>query len=159
MDKDVNNAKYKFKDIHIGSLIKKRWEEEEVGFSRTCNYFQCHEEDIIKVFSKESLDSDDLLRWSKHLEYDFFRIYTQHLILYSPSSSVLKPSVIRPSSLPVFRKNIYTKEMIDFILDIINNKEKTRLEVIREYKIPKTTLYKWISKYGDNMESMEDMGD
>ena len=29
-------------------------------------------------------------KWSKILEYDFFRIYTQHLILYAPPSAETK---------------------------------------------------------------------
>ena len=51
---------------------------------------------------------------------------------------------------PQFRKNIYTKEIIDFILEQIETKQKTIKQVIEEYKIPKTTLYKWISKYKIN---------
>jgi hypothetical protein len=37
--------------------------------------------------------------------------------------------------------------MIDFILDEINTGEKTPQQVMEDYKIPKTTLYKWIIKY------------
>jgi transposase-like protein len=51
--------------------------------------------------------------------------------------------------LPVFRKNIYTKEIIDFIMERLNNKEKTKFEIMKEYGIPKSTLYKWIHKYND----------
>ena len=51
------------------------------------------------------------------------------------------------TSLPRFRKNIYTKEIIDFVLEQINTKEMTKTEVMERYGIPKTTLYKWISKY------------
>lgn len=51
------------------------------------------------------------------------------------------------TSLPRFRKNIYTKEVIDFILELVNVGEKTKRQIIEEYCIPKTTLYKWISKY------------
>jgi len=99
----------------------------------------------------DSLDSDHLLKWSKLLEYDFFRIYSQHLILYSPqSSSKSNHSKLEKTSLPQFRKNIYTKEIIDFIIELIETKKKTKTQVIKEYKIPKTTLYKWIAKYKIN---------
>ena len=78
----------------------------------------------------------------------FFRIYTQHLILYAPLSAVdEKTKVKKKSSLPQFRKNIYTKEIINFVLEQINTKEMTKTEVMKRYGIPKTTLYKWISKY------------
>lgn len=45
-----------------------------------------------------------------------------------------------------FRKNIYTREVIDFILEMVEKREKTKKQIIEEYNIPKTTLYKWIEK-------------
>ena len=99
------------------------------------------------MFTKENLSTDILLKWSNLLDYDFFRVYTQHLILYAPLSAVdEKTKVKKKSSLPQFRKNIYTKEVIDFILEQISSGEMTKNRVIERYRIPKTTLYKWISK-------------
>ena len=135
-----------FKDIHIGSLIQQSVMENNVEISRICNFLKCTEQDISTMYKSKSLDSGLLLRWSKLLEYDFFRIYTQHLILFAPPAS-LKQEKISSSALPQFRKNIYTKEVIDFILEQLNNNEKTKLQIIEEYKIPKTTLHKWIEKY------------
>ena len=94
----------------------------------------------------KSLDSEIILKWSKLLEYDFFRLYSQHLILYSPKSGT-NSNKENKVGLPQFRKNIYTKEVIDFILDQLNSGEYSKKEIIDRYKIPKTTLYKWISKY------------
>ena len=51
------------------------------------------------------------------------------------------------SALPQFKKNIYTKEMIEFIIEVVESGRKTKSEVISEYRIPKTTLYKWLTKY------------
>ncbi|WP_306666570.1 hypothetical protein [Chryseobacterium sp. OSA05B] len=99
------------------------------------------------MYTLKSLDSELLLRWSKLLEYDFFRMYTQHLIWYSPVIVKNQSDIKQESELPKFRKNIYTKEIIDFILNQIANGEKTKSQVILEYKIPKTTLYKWLGKY------------
>ena len=76
---------------------------------------------------------------------DFFRIYSQHLILYAPIKS--ENTNREKSLLPQFRKNIYTREIIDFILERIRTNEMSKNEVIERYRIPKTTLYKWISKY------------
>lgn len=81
------------------------------------------------------------------LEYDFFRIYTQHLILYAPPSAKEQDSKTEKSSLPQFRKNIYTKEIIEFILEQIDTRQMTKNKIMERYRIPKTTLYKWISKY------------
>lgn len=137
-----------FKDIHIGNLISKRVSECGTETRRICNFFKCTEEKIIGMYCSESLDTDILLKWSKLLEYDFFRVYSQHLILYAPSSKT-DGFEKKISSLPQFRKNIYTKEIIDFILEMIDTGKKTKLQIMEEYKIPKTTLYKWIDKYKD----------
>ena len=79
----------------------------------------------------------------------FFRIYTQHLILYAPPSAETKTvkKANKKITFPQFRKNIYTKEVIDFIIEQISTKKMTINEVLGKYKIPKTTLYKWISKH------------
>ena len=136
-----------FKDINIGELICRRVKECKLERDRICNFLKCSENEIAEMYKAKSLDTALLLRWCKLLEYDFFRIYTQHIILYAPSgnyNTILNENVSR---LPKFKKNIYTREVIDFILERIVKGEMTRLQVINEYKIPKTTLYKWIEKY------------
>ena len=40
----------------------------------------------------------------------------------------------KKTTLPQFRKNIYTKEIIDFILEQISTKKMTINEVIEKYK-------------------------
>jgi hypothetical protein len=121
-----------FKNIHIGILINQAVTESGIEMSRICNFFKCKEKEVTEMYQAKSLDTEILLKWSKLLEYDFFRIYTH-----------------KKSSLPQFRKNIYTKEIIDFILEQISNGKMTKNEVIERYRIPKTTLYKWISKYSE----------
>ncbi|PUV24519.1 transposase [Sphingobacterium athyrii] len=139
-----------FKNIHIGNLINKAVIERGISSSRICNFLKCSEEEFQKMLQCKSLDSETLLRWSKLLEYDFFRIYSQHLILYAPPAANKDQKINKDNySLPSFRKNIYTKEVINFILELIQSDEKTKLEVMDEYKIPKTTLYKWLSKHTD----------
>ncbi len=137
------------KEIHIGELIHKRVKECNVEIIRITNYFKCDENEINKMYQSKSLDSIFILKWSKLLNYDFFRIYSQHIILYAPQNGV--GYKIQPDNgntqLPQFRKNIYTKEIIDFLLKKIEKGEKTRLQIIEEYRIPKTTLYKWLKKY------------
>jgi len=135
-----------FKNIHIGKLIEKKVKETELELSRISSFLDCSEEDIEKMYGSESLNSHVLLRWSKLLQYDFFRIYSQHILLYT-SNYKNEKDISKKTSLPKFRKNIYTKEIIDFILDALNSGEKTKKQIIDDYKIPKTTLYKWINKY------------
>lgn len=137
-----------FKDIHMGNLLNLAVTESGIEMSRICNFLKSTQEEVEVMYASKSLDTEVLLRWSKLLEYDFFRIYSQHLILYAPPSKKEKniPSS-KVSTLPEFRKNLYTKEVIDFILELILKGEKTRKQIMDEYQIPKTTLYKWISKY------------
>lgn len=133
-----------FKVIHIGEMIKKKSVERGISMLRICNFLDKEEKEISEMYKSPSIDSEVLLRWSKLLEYDFFRLYTQHLILYSPPGN---SECTTSSVLPQFRKNIYTKEIIDFILELIETGKKTKAQVVEEYKIPKTMLYKWISKH------------
>lgn len=135
-----------FKHIHIGQMVKRGVTESEIEMSRICNFMKCSEDDINEMYLQENIPTDILLKWSKLLEYDFFRLYSQHLIYYAPPSAE-KVVKNKKTQLPQFRKNIYTKEVISFILEQISIGEMTKNEVMEKYKIPKTTLYKWISKY------------
>lgn len=134
-----------FKDIHIGEMIEKRVKELEIDSIRISNFFNMTSEEIKEMYKSIDLNSNLILKWSKLLDYDFFRAYSQHLILYSPPSAVLREKV--KTNLPQFRKNIYTQEVIDFILELIKSGQKTKAQIIEEYNIPKTTLYKWLSKF------------
>lgn len=138
------------KRIHIGHYIHQKVIENKIDITRICNFFNTREEEIQSFYESEDINTTDLLRWCKLLEYDFFRIYTGHLILYSPPS---KNANSTPSDLPVFKKNIYTNEVIDYLLELISKKKKTIPEVIERYKIPKTTLYKWIKKHNTNISN------
>lgn len=135
-----------FKSIHIGQMMRERVTESGIEMSRIRNFFKCTEEEVEQMYCNKSLDTELLLKWSKLLEYDFFRIYSQHLILYAPPSSTNERAKTQ-TKLPQFRKNIYTREVIDFILKQIETGAMTKIEVMERYRIPKTTLYKWISKY------------
>ncbi|WP_426473918.1 hypothetical protein [Chryseobacterium balustinum] len=107
----------------------------------------CKENEIQDMYEAVSLPTSILLQWCKFLEYDFFRIYSQHLILFSAKNSSVVSNQENKNALPSFRKNLYTKEIIKFILELIRTGKKTKAQIIEEYKIPKTTLLKWIEKY------------
>ncbi|REC45393.1 transposase [Chryseobacterium pennipullorum] len=138
-----------FKNIHIGNLIENRVNETSIELERISNFMKCEENELKQMYKQEHLPADILLKWSKLLEYDFFRIYSQHLVLYAPQQKqgLYKQNEDYVSSLPKFRKNVYTKEIISFMLELIHTRAKTKQQIIDEYKIPKTTLYKWIEKY------------
>lgn len=145
---NVIYLKMNFKDIHIGQIIKTRVDETDIDSERISKFMKCTEDEVAEMYTQSNLPTDIVLKWSKLLEYDFFRIYSHHLILFSPQrEAIYSVKNSNVSELPKFRKNIYTKEIIDFLLDLIKTGEKTKSEVIKDYRIPKTTLYKWIEKY------------
>ncbi|ROI06893.1 transposase [Chryseobacterium sp. G0240] len=143
-----------FKDFHLGKLIKKLVDENDIDSLRISKFLRCSELDIQRMYEAKSLNTEVLLRWSKLLDYDFFRLYSQHLILFSPrvknQDSSLK--LTQRSNLPQFKKNIYTKQVIDFILEEIASGTKTRKEIMEDYNIPKATLYRWVNKYGSKID-------
>ena len=117
-----------FKSIHIGKMIENTVAESRIEMSRICNYFKCSDDEIVKMYQSKSLDTEILLKWSKLLQYDFFRMYTQHLMLYAPPSANEKRSKKedKKQTIPEFRKNIYTKEVIDFIIEQIDTEKMTK---------------------------------
>ena len=136
-----------FKEIHIGELIRKIVKEDQLGPYKICSYLEISETELTKMYHSKSLDSELLLKWSKLIKYDLFRVYSQHLLFYAPTNNHQLTSRKPDSEIPAFRKNIYTKEIIDFVLELIQNKTKTQAEITELYGIPKTTLHNWIKKY------------
>ncbi|WP_292011241.1 transposase, partial [Chryseobacterium sp.] len=134
-----------YKEIHIGQFIKERVEEQEITTERICNFLNEDERFVEDIYNSKSLDSEILLRFCKLLEYDFFRLYSSHLILYSPPSAVNK-NVQKSEKIPYFRKNIYTQEIKDFIINRILSGEMTLNDIIEQYSIPKSTLHRWLQK-------------
>src|SRR5690554_944289 len=109
---------FKFKDIHIGSLIYQLVQEQEIEEERNANFLKVTDNEIEQMYGLKNMDTEMLLRWSKLLNYDFFRIYSQHLVWYAPSSGNRRQPLKKgkESKLPQFRKNVYTTELIEFIV-------------------------------------------
>ncbi|WP_368045317.1 transposase [Gilvimarinus gilvus] len=42
---------------------------------------------------------------------------------------------------------MYTKEIIDFVLNLYTEEKKKIQEISNEYNIPKNTIHNWIKKY------------
>lgn len=136
--------KINYKDLHIGSVIKRRVEDLGMQTSDIYVKLNCSQARIEEIFQQKSVEVQLLLTFSKLLDFDFFRIYSQHLILYSQHHK--DPVKTRINS-PEFTRNLYTKEIIDFVLELLNKGIKSRLEIQQDYNIPRSTLQKWISKY------------
>lgn len=133
------------KNIHIGSLVRSKVEEYQISIERISRFLNSTEDEVESMYHAKSMDTDVLLKWCKLLKFDFFRFYTGHLILYAPQARIDNVFTQKENTM-VFRKSIYTQEVKDFILDKIKTGKMTANDVVERYKIPKTTLYKWMKK-------------
>ena len=137
-----------FKKIHIGSCIKEQVIQKDISMERICNFFKTGEQEIIRMYEEKSIDTDLLLKWSKLLEYDFFRLYVTHLLLYDGISHTKNNKKVRETGDKIlFRKNIYTREIKEFLVGLVTSNQKTVSQVMEEYNIPRTTIYKWLRKH------------
>ena len=68
-------------------MIKARITECEIDSERICNFMNSTDREIEETLKQENVSTEELLKWSKLLEYDFFRLYSQHLIFYAPPSA------------------------------------------------------------------------
>lgn len=136
-----------FKHIHIGSIILEQVQLQRIALSRICKFFDYTEEEIEAMYAQKSLDADDLLKWSKLLKYNLFLYYQNHLILYAPSgASIGRNNSGSGSHSQVFRKNIYTQEIKDYMIGLVLKKGKEPMWVAEKYHIPKNTIYRWLRK-------------
>jgi transposase len=142
-----------YKHIHIGKYIKNRMSELGVGPEYLEGKLKQSHVNVEEMLGKEEISSGLLLRISRILSYDFFRIYSMNLVLYSSPNMGFKKlnqgnqDKAKGTTTPKFSKNTYTPQVISFILDKHRKGELTAAEMIKQYRIPKTTLYRWLKKY------------
>ena len=137
------------KDIHIGKHIKKVVEIRGLPVSKACLMFKLSQSQILDMYASKTLDSGILLQWCKLLDYNFFMIYNSHLQLYKPlaaSTRLPKQKMNDSDEKYVFRKNLYSPYVINWLLDKIDKKQLTPSDIITKYNIPRTTLYRWIKR-------------
>ncbi len=132
------------KEIPIGAFLLQKVTERGFSEERLCKFFGCSASEISEMYEQKSIETELLLKWSKLLEYDFFRHYSRHLIFSDEASRVAKNKTY--TTLPHFRKNIYSPELIEYVLEKINKGEKTMNQIVEEYGVPKTTIYRWKTK-------------
>ena len=144
-----------FKHIHIGSIIAEQVLLQGIAIGRICKFFGYTEEQIEAMYGQESLDCNDLLKWSKLLKYNLFLYYQNHLILYAPSGASISRKGIATGDSQVFRKNIYTQEIKDYMIGLVLKKGKEPMWVAEKYHIPKNTIYRWLRKETGRLKKKE----
>lgn len=65
--------------MHIGSVIRQQMEEQGRSVSWLSREYGCSRVNMYKIFEKQSIDTQSLLRFSVILHYDFFLLYQEEL--------------------------------------------------------------------------------
>ena len=65
--------------IPIGRLIQEKLKEQNRTVVWLSQQMPCRRENLYKIFRKDNIDTEVLLRISQILHYDFFRYYSQCL--------------------------------------------------------------------------------
>lgn len=76
--------------IHIGKEIEKKTRERGmtvVGLSRELG---CHRTNIYRIFDSPTVDTGILSRLSVILQFDFFKLYSEDIVLKLQNDSVLR---------------------------------------------------------------------
>jgi hypothetical protein len=63
--------------IHIGSIIKKRFEDQGVSASWLAKQLCCDRTNVYSIFKRESIDTLLLSKISAILKHDFFKYYSE----------------------------------------------------------------------------------
>lgn len=138
--------------IHIGELIKKKLDESGMDKTVFANRIKKSYPTTLNIFKKKSIKTEDLLKISKVLKYDFFRVYSAEIQLTCPKATnnvrigSAKETATVESGMPRFKKNLYSSEFIETLVRDINDGKMTRYEAMKKYELPKTTLYRWCRK-------------
>ena len=64
---------------HIGQLIRQEVERQGLTVVALARKLSCSRTNIYKIFDRQSIDTDQLLRISTLLHTDFFRFYSESL--------------------------------------------------------------------------------
>jgi plasmid maintenance system antidote protein VapI len=67
------------KKIHIGKLIRAKMEAEGHSVAWLAKQLHCNRSNVYKIYQKQMIDTDMLLRISKILKTDFFNYYSDIL--------------------------------------------------------------------------------
>ena len=65
--------------IHIGSIIKKRFDEQGMSASWLAKQLCCDRTNIYSIFKRESIDTMLLTKISLILKHDFFKYYCEDI--------------------------------------------------------------------------------
>jgi hypothetical protein len=136
---------FNFKKIHIGYVLKSIVYERNLEEEDVLKYFKITKETLDEIYNTKNVKLDELLKWSKFLRFDLFRLFSMHLMLHH-GISITKSMKADGNAGISIRKNVYTQEIKVFVVNQIRNEEISVTDAIKKYSSPKTTLYNWLKQ-------------
>ncbi len=92
------------KEIHIGSIIKKKFEESELTIKDFAAMIYCDRTTVYDIFKRKSIDVERLVRISLVLNYDFINEIYLKPIEICPSSATPTQTIL--IAVPVDAQNL-----------------------------------------------------
>jgi plasmid maintenance system antidote protein VapI len=68
----------KITEPHIGNIIKKELRQQGRSITWLASQINCSRENLYKIFRRNWIHTDMLLRISNALDYDFFKVYSDY---------------------------------------------------------------------------------
>jgi len=65
--------------IQIGQLIKEQFLHSELSIEKFANAIGCNRDNVYDIFRRERINTDQLLKISKILKFDFFKTYSEQI--------------------------------------------------------------------------------
>ena len=76
MSNEKPNAEDK---VLIGELIKKQFHQSGLSIEGFAKSIGCNRDNVYDIFRRERINTDQLLKISKILKFDFFKTYSEHI--------------------------------------------------------------------------------
>ena len=65
--------------IQIGQLIEEQFRQSKLSIEGFANSIGCNRDNVYDIFRRERINTDQLLKISKILKFDFFKIYSEQI--------------------------------------------------------------------------------
>jgi hypothetical protein len=69
----------KQQNIQIGSLIKEKFLESGLSIAQFANAISCKRDNVYDIFRRERIDTEQLLKISRALNFDFFKVFSDRI--------------------------------------------------------------------------------
>lgn len=65
--------------VQIGQLIKEQFLQSQLSIEKFASKIGCNRDNVYDIFRRERINTDQLLKISKILKFDFFKAYSEQI--------------------------------------------------------------------------------